>query len=171
MHGHAALGLDEAVADARVGEGPTDHDLVIAPSRSIGVELGDRYAALLQPDAGRARGPDRPGGRDVVGGDAVAEDRQNPRAGDVGQRLRLGSHPLEKRRSLHIRRPLIPGVALPRRDLEGSPLVVTGGGVGVLGAEHLGADGLLEDLGDLLGRGPEVRQGDGAAVGGDTERF
>ena len=54
---HAALGLrNEVVADAGVGEGPADHDLVVAASRPVGVELGDRHAV-----GSAARG--RPGWR------------------------------------------------------------------------------------------------------------
>jgi hypothetical protein len=49
------------------------HDVVIAAPRAVLVEIGRAYLALDQVFAGRAVLLDVAGGRDVVGGDAVAD--------------------------------------------------------------------------------------------------
>ena len=75
--GHAALDAGEhLVADADVGEGAAHHHLVIAAARAIAVIFGARDLVLAEVGAGRAVGLDRAGGRDVVGGDRIAEHRQ-----------------------------------------------------------------------------------------------
>src|SRR4029450_11830279 len=88
VEGEAALGAGgEPVAQPDVGEGAADHHLVVAPARPVGVEVADLDALFHQVLPGRAVTLDHAGGRDVVGGDAVAEQGQDPGAGDVGQRL------------------------------------------------------------------------------------
>src|SRR6202035_1696852 len=84
--GVAAFDVDEFVAQTEVGEGATDHDLVIAAARSVGVEVGGLDAFLLQIFSGGTIFLDRSGGGDVVGGDAVAEDGEHARVPDVFDR-------------------------------------------------------------------------------------
>ena len=63
----------ELVAQAHVSEGATDHNLVIAAARAIGVELTPLDAVLEQILSGGRVGADGAGGRDVIGRDRVAE--------------------------------------------------------------------------------------------------
>src|SRR4029450_3086504 len=92
VQGDPALGAGgEPVAQADVGEGAADHHLVVAPPGPVGVEVPRLDPLLHQVAAGRAVTLDDPGGRDVVGGDAVAEHGQDPGAADVGHRLGGGA--------------------------------------------------------------------------------
>ena len=103
-------GRDHQVLDAHVGEGAAHHHVVVAAARAVGVEVGLGDAVLLQPDAGRRRLLDRAGGRDVVGGDRVAEQRHRARALDRrGRRRRLHLEALEERRLGDVgrRRPVV----------------------------------------------------------------
>ena len=69
-----------AGSQADVGEGAAHHDLVVAAPRAVGVEVRRLDAVRDQVLAGRAVGLDGAGGRDVIGGDAVAQHGQHPRA-------------------------------------------------------------------------------------------
>jgi hypothetical protein len=69
--------VHQFVAQADVGESAADHDFVIAAARAVGVEVGGLDAVLLQIFSGGAVFLDRAGGRDVVGGNAVAQHRQH----------------------------------------------------------------------------------------------
>src|SRR4030095_12844435 len=100
------------------------HHLVVAPPGPVGVEVPRLDALLLEVAAGRAVALDDPGGRDVVGGDAVTEHGQDPGAADVGDRLGGGRHALEVRRVTHVGRGVVPGEALPRRHVQGVPALV-----------------------------------------------
>src|SRR3546814_1841540 len=73
-------------------------------------------AMLAEVLAGRAVLLDRAGGRDVVGGDLVAEQRQQAGALDVGDRRRRGAHALEIGRMLHVGRIPVPAVGLDRKS-------------------------------------------------------
>ena len=87
MLGHAAFDAGHhLVADADIGEGAAHHHLVIAAPRAVGIELQRPHLMFEQVGAGRTVGLDIAGGRDMVGGDAVAEDRQLARLDNVGQR-------------------------------------------------------------------------------------
>jgi hypothetical protein len=70
------------VLEADVGEGAAHHHLVIAATRAVRVEVGASHAQRLQPLTGRDSLGDRAGGRDVVGGDGVAEHAEHPRVRD-----------------------------------------------------------------------------------------
>src|SRR5690606_40583891 len=69
----AFLAAEEQVLDADVGEGAADHHIVVAAPRAVAVEVRRLHAARLQEQPGRRILLDRAGGRDVVGGDRVAE--------------------------------------------------------------------------------------------------
>ncbi len=73
--GDAAFGAGgEFVAQADVGEGAADHDLVVAAAAAVAVEVGGLDAVVGEVLAGGAVHLDGAGGGDVVGGDGVAED-------------------------------------------------------------------------------------------------
>ena len=89
----AALGARrELVAQADVGERAAHHHLVVAAARAVGVEVARLDALLLQVGAGGAVALDRAGRRDVVGRDAVAEQRQHARPAQLGDRRRARRH-------------------------------------------------------------------------------
>ena len=170
--GHAALGAGgQAVADPAVGERAPDHHLVVSPAGAVGVEVARLHAVLDQPAPGRAVGVDRPGGGDVVGGDAVAQHGQHPGALDVGDRLGLHREVLEERRLTDVGRRSVPLVAAAggRRQVAPPLLPVEHPTVG--GPEHLRLQRRLHDLGDLGRRRPHVAEEDGRAVGADAERL
>jgi hypothetical protein len=112
-----------------------------------------------------------PGGRDVVRGDRVAEQRQHPRALDVAQRLGLAREVLEVRAAGARRSIVVPREAVARRHLEPLPALVALEHLAVGAREHLPADRVLDRLRDLLRGRPDVGQEDLLAVVGDPERL
>ena len=113
---------EQLVLEPHVGERAAHHDVVVAAPRAVLVEVRGLHAALLQPLAGRARGLDVAGGRDVVGGDAVAEQRQHACARDIDERRRVLAHAVEVRGALDVGRSLVPGVSRAAGHFEGAPL-------------------------------------------------
>src|SRR5690606_11642275 len=76
---HAAiLVAHHLVEQLRVGEGGALRGQVVAAVGGVGIEVLFRQAHLRQVFAGGAARQDGVAGRDVVGGDVVAEDRQRP---------------------------------------------------------------------------------------------
>ena len=123
--GHAALGTgSQLVAEANVGEGAPDHDLVIAPTGAVLVEIGRLHAAVDQPSPGGAVAADVPGRGDVVGGDAVAQLGQHPGPSNVRQRKRRHAHAVEVRRFAHVGGGGVPLVGVARRHVQLLPAVV-----------------------------------------------
>ena len=169
--GEAALrARRQLVAQPDVGEGPADHDLVVAAARAVGVEVTRVHAVLGQVAAGGAVLLDRSGRGDVVRRDRVAELQQHASAGDVGDGLGLQAHAVEVRRLAHVGGVLVPleDVALGGREV--LPPLVAGEDVGVLGAERLGVDRGGDDPLDLARRRPDVTHVDVVAVGVLTQR-
>ena len=82
-------------------------------------------------------GFERPGGRDVVRGHAVAHDQQRPCAGDVLDGIGLGRHVLEIGRVLDIGGPGIPFEGLAFRDPDVLPFLRPFEDIAVAAAEHL----------------------------------
>src|SRR5207244_8594374 len=81
---HAAfLAAEHQVLDAHVGEGAAHHHVVVAAARAVAVEIRHRDVVLLQIDPGGRGRLDRAGGRDVVGGQRVAEDREHLSAANI----------------------------------------------------------------------------------------
>src|SRR5690606_31932322 len=76
----------ELVAQPDVGEGATDHDLVVAAARAVGVEVASVDPALREVLARGAVGLDRAGRGDVAGRGAVAELCGQPPPRDVRRR-------------------------------------------------------------------------------------
>ncbi len=75
--------LGHVILDADVGEGAAHHDFVVAAARAVLVEVGLGDAVVEQVFAGGAGGLDGAGGRDVVGGDLVAEEAEDARADEI----------------------------------------------------------------------------------------
>ena len=71
---------------------------------------------------------------------------------------RLGGHAVEVRRALDVGRLRIPGVAVAGRDLEAVPVLVAGEHLAVAAAEHVRLDRLLDRVGHLALRRPDVGQ-------------
>src|SRR5262249_52944809 len=114
--------------------------------------------------AGRGVGLDRTGRGDVVGGDRVAQLREDTGTGDVGDRGRLHLHALEVRGLADVRRLRVPLEGVAGGDRQRLPLGVTGEDVPVGLVEPALGDGVGHDVGDLgLGR-PDVLQVDRVAV-------
>ena len=102
------------VLDADIGEGAAHHHLMIAAPRAVLVEVHRPDLMVAQIFACRARGLDRAGRRDVVGGDRIEEQAEDPRLDHVGRRLRRLLHADEIGRVLHIGRAFVPGIGLAR---------------------------------------------------------
>ena len=133
--------LDEPVAQPDVAEGAAHHHLVMAAASAVAVEVDRRDAVRLEPGPGRAPGRDRPGRRDVVGGDGVAEEREDARAGDRRGRHRVGAHPGEERRVGDVRGRRVPRVPVAVGHGQRPPAIVAGEDVGVRAREQLRRDG------------------------------
>jgi hypothetical protein len=90
--------------------------------------------------------------------------------GDVGDRGRLGGHAVEVGGLAHVGGGSSHSKICPRGWAAPATLVA-GEHVGVAALEHLGADRAADDLLDLLGGRPDVRQEDVVAVGILAERL
>src|SRR3546814_2232129 len=82
-----------------VGEGAAHHDLVVAAAAAVGIEVLTVDLMILEVEPGGAVGLDAAGGRDVIGGDRIAQDRERLRLDDVGNGRRRHLHTLEIGRS------------------------------------------------------------------------
>ncbi|MNF74443.1 hypothetical protein D3C84_564740 [compost metagenome] len=137
MQGIAAfLAAKHLVLDADVGEGAAHHHLVVAAACAIGVEVGRCHAEALQVEAGRRAGLDAAGRGDVVGGDRVAEQGEDARILDVGQRCRGLVDMLEERWVLDVGGGRIPGVGGAGTDGDRPPGGIAAEYIGVMVAEH-----------------------------------
>src|SRR2546422_9628495 len=92
----------ELLAQANVAERAAQHDFVIAAAGAVGVELVGLDAVGDEIFSGGRIHGNRAGGRDVVGGDAVAEQGQNACAVNVGERRWGLRHVLEEGRQLDV---------------------------------------------------------------------
>ena len=99
---------------------------------------------------------DRPGRRDVVGRDRIAEDRQRPRTLDVGQRLRRHRHAGEIGRVLDIGGSGRPVVGVAAGHLDRPPAVIAAEHVGIARTEHVAVDMKVDKTADLVVRRPDV---------------
>ena len=129
---------------------------MIAAPRSVAVELAAADLMLEQIAPRRAVGLDRSSGRDVVGGDRIAEDRQRPRPLDVGRFGRLHCHSGEVGWVLDIGRSGRPAVRLATLDLDLLPALVAAIDVGIAAAEHLGMNVRVDQRADFFVARPDV---------------
>ncbi len=172
MQRPAALGPGrEKIPQSHVGEGAAHHHLVIAAARAVGVEIRRLDAVLDEVTPGRAVGLDCACGRDVIGGDAVAEQGKNPGTADVGEPRRLLAHAVEVRRVAHVGGIVLPFELTRRRHRHLSPAPIAGKHVGVARAKHVRVDGGADGVLDLPAARPDVAQVDGLAVGVLAERI
>ena len=155
--GEAALDIVEhSVADADVGEGAAHHDFMVAAPRSVAVELAPADLVLKEIASGWAVGLDRTGGRDVVGGDRIAEDRQRPRPLNIARWHRVHGHACEIGRVLDVGRSCRPAIGLAALHLDLPPALVAAIDIGVAAAEHRRMDVRVDEGADLLVRRPDV---------------
>src|SRR5207244_12992814 len=78
------------ISQSDVGEGAAHHDLVVAATGAVAVEVAAIDAVVGQVLGGRAAGSDGACGRDVVRGHGVADHDEDARATDVANCGRLG---------------------------------------------------------------------------------
>src|SRR5690606_1199515 len=158
-------GLDERVLQADVREGATDHHLVVSTAGAVGVEVLLRHAVLGEVLSGGRSGLDVPGGRDVIGGDRVAEGREHTGTGDVGDGRRGQLHAVEVRGLADVRRVLVPLEDGAGRGRQVLPALVAVEDRGVLLDELVAGDRGVDDLLHLFGCRPDVLQEHVVAVG------
>ena len=149
--------VQHLVPDAHVGEGATHHHLVIAPARTVRVEILRLHTPLLQVFTRRAVGFERPGRRNMVGGDGVTQQRQNVRVLDIIDGVRLFLQALEERRVLDVGGLVGPLVHLALGDLDRLPGGIAVEDFRILLMEHVGFH-LLDRFGDFLLARPQVLQ-------------
>ncbi len=89
-------------------------------------------------------------GRDMVGGDRVAQHREHPRALDVHQRGRLGGQVLEERRVLDVGAVRIPCVPASFRHRQVLPFLVAVKHRAVLAGEQFRRERGRDGVGNLL---------------------
>ncbi len=115
----------ELVAQANVRERTAHHDLMVTTARAVRVEFMRLHAVGDQVfPRGRIHG-NRTSRRNVIGGDAVAKNRQHLGAVNVRQRRRCFRHVVEIRRQFDIGRFRIPLVNVALRNGHGLPVRVT----------------------------------------------
>src|SRR5690606_2043738 len=166
----AFLAAEHLVLDANVGEGAAHHHFMVAAPRAVGVEVFRLDAQLLQVQAGWGAGLDIASGRDVVGGDRVAEQCEDARVLDVPRRLGRLPDVLEEWRVLYIAGAVVPGVGVAWRHGDGLPVFVAREDISVTGAEHLPVD-LGHGLAHFSAGGPDVPEVDGAILRVMPQRF
>jgi len=81
------------VLEADVGKGAAHHHFVIAAPGTVLIEVGGLHLVLDKIFARRRIDLDRPGRRDVVGGDGIEQQAQHARIDDVAERHRMASMP------------------------------------------------------------------------------
>ncbi len=154
---HAALDARRhLVPDADVGEGAAHHHLVIAAPAAIAVELVAADLMLHQILARRAVDLDRPGRADVVGGDGVAQQRQELGVDDVGDGLRLHPHALEIGRVGDVGGAGAPLIGIGPLDLDRAPALVALVHLRIAALEHGPVDIVVHELADLGIARPDV---------------
>src|SRR4029450_10311268 len=90
MHGHAAFDpRHHLVLETNVGKGAPHHHFVIAAAGAVLIEIGRLHLVLEEVLAGRGIDLDRASRRDVVGGDGIEQETENPRIDDVGSGWRI----------------------------------------------------------------------------------
>src|SRR5580693_1984408 len=162
--GEAAFHADQFVAQADVRKSSADHHFVIAAARAVGVKVAGFDAVLLQVFSGGAVFLDGAGGRDVVGGDAVAEHREDARALDVFYRRRFDLHTLEVGSAADVCGIFFPGVSLTFGNLEAAPALVALKNFSISFRKHLRGHRLLDGLVYFALHGPDVGEVDRVAV-------
>ena len=163
----ALAAVQHEVLDPDIPEGAPHHDLVVPSAGAEGVELPGLHAPVLEPPPGGLRLRDGTGGRDVVRGGHVAQDREDPGAPDVGGLGEIQRHSLEEGRIPDVGGIGVPVVErrIPFGKGKGLPELVALEHLGVPILVHLRLQGVANGVADLLLRGPDVAKVDGLTVG------
>src|SRR5436309_11506088 len=146
----------EQILEPNVRERAAHHHFVIAAARSVRVEVNGRDATAHEELAGRAGLADRARRRDVIGGDAVAEQTQDPRAANVANGSRFFWHTVEVRRLPDVRGRRFPREAVAFGDRQPAPALVTLVHLFITLAKPRGLNRPANDIGDFLGRWPDL---------------
>ncbi len=112
----------------------------------------------------RAGGADGARRRDVVGGDRVEKQRQDAGVVDILDRRRRPRQAVEIGRVLDVGRAGVPGVGEAGGNLDLAPVRLAVEHARVFGLEHLGGDGGLDELLNLVRRRPDVGEIDRLAL-------
>jgi len=120
--------------------------------------------------AGGAGRLDRAGGRNVVCGDGIAEQRQHASVIDRLNRFRRFCHALEIGWVRHIGGGG-PAIGLAVAGVDGAPFIIAFEHVRIPGREHLARHMLAHHFGDFLVRWPDVFQENVFPVFVFAERF
>jgi len=107
----------------------------------------------------------------LVGGDRVAEDGEDARAGEVDERPRGGAEVVEEARLADVGRAVVPREGVAGGDLERAPVGVALEDVGVALLVLVAAHRLAQRLRDGGGRRPDVAQEHRRTVAPDPERL
>ena len=107
-----------------------------------------------------AVGLDRSGRRDVIGRDAVAQQREDAHAAEIARHRRRHRHPLEERRLADVGR-IGPGILVAFRHRQLLPPLVALEDVTVAALEHLRVHRVLHRFrfGDRFGLGLDPKPG------------
>ena len=144
---------------------------MVAAPRAVRVEIARRHALFAQPLAGGRTGRYRPGRRNMVGGDRVAEQRQDPGGGHDLRFFGLGRHAVEKGWAAHVGRVLVPGILAAGRALQRVPAFVAIEYPGVTRLELRRAHVLRHFRLHFGGVRPDIAQIDGIALRVHAQRI
>ena len=161
----------EQVAQADVGERAAHHDFVVATASAVGVEVDLLHAVSFQVLRGRAAARDVACGRDVIGGDRVAEHREGASPPNRLDLARSHAHAFEVRRVAHVGGLVVPRVQLARRNLDRTPQRIAREHITVTIAEHLRVDRFTDRVSDFLRTRPDVFEVDRLPVAARAERL
>ena len=156
---HAAFDSgDHFVLDADVGKGAAHHNVMMTTPRAIAVEIRLRDLMFHQPFASRRVRFDATRGRNMVGGDAIAQNRQRFRVDNVADRCRCHAHAVKIGRIGHISAARAPLIGFAALDLDRLPMFVALIDAGIAAFEHFAADRGSHRLVDFLIAGPNIAQ-------------
>ena len=96
--------------------------------------------------------------RNMIGGHAVAQNRQRPQAFQIAQRRGLQRHALKIRRVLDVGGFVVPRVKIAFRNRQRAPVLIAGKNVRVLIVKHVARNRLAHGLFHFLRRRPNVAQ-------------
>src|SRR4249919_2392790 len=109
IYSHSAFNTrNHEILDSHIGERAPGHDAIVAAACPVAVELRNRYALLLEVDAGRRGWLNRPSRADVIGSHRITEDRERPGANNIGDPAPRHLELLEEWRLLNVGRRGIP---------------------------------------------------------------
>ena len=131
---------------------------MVAAARAVGVEVLTLHAVLQQVLSCWGVGFEGTCRRDVVGGDRIAQLQQHPGTFDVRDRRRFTLQTLKVGSLAHIGGVLVPGEGRAFGSVQALPAVIAVEDGPVLRGEHLGVDGLGDDLLNFHRVRPDVPQ-------------